>query len=68
MSEKKFLDQVRETTRRRNYAYRTKQAYVAWINRYIIFHNLQHPDELGEREIECGILGIANNFAKAAVQ
>lgn len=34
MSEKKFFDQVRETTRRRNYAYRTKQAYVAWINRF----------------------------------
>ncbi|MCD6507695.1 phage integrase N-terminal SAM-like domain-containing protein [Candidatus Poribacteria bacterium] len=31
----KLLDRVRETLRRKHYSYRTEQAYVNWIKRYI---------------------------------
>jgi hypothetical protein len=31
MSGKKLLDLVRDTLRRKNYAYRTEQAYTSWI-------------------------------------
>jgi hypothetical protein len=34
--EKKLLDQVRDALRTRHYSYRTEQAYVDWIKRYIL--------------------------------
>ncbi len=48
----KLLDQVRNSLRQRNYSYRTEQAYVSWIKRFILFHNKRHPDEMGAKEIE----------------
>ena len=52
MTKKKLLDQVRDTLRRKNYAYRTEQSYVAWIKRFILFHDKRHPEEMGPAEIE----------------
>lgn len=52
MSEKRLLDQVRDTLRRKNYAYRTEQTYTSWIRRFILFHNKRHPREMGAAEIE----------------
>ncbi len=52
MTEKKLLDRVREVLRRKNYAYRTEQAYLSWIKRYIFYHNLKHPADLTEPDIE----------------
>ena len=34
----KFLDLVRDALRVRHYAFRTEQAYMFWIRRYILFH------------------------------
>ena len=31
---------------------RTEQSCVAWIRRYILFHNKRHPQEMGRIEIE----------------
>jgi integron integrase len=52
MGEKRLLDQVRRSLRTKNYAYRTEQAYLGWIRRFILFHHKQHPRLLGEPEIE----------------
>lgn len=52
MTEKKLLDQVRETLRRKNYAYRTEESYTGWIRRFILFHGKRHPREMGAAEIE----------------
>jgi hypothetical protein len=35
----KLLDQVRHATRVRHLSYRTEQAYVHWIKRFIFFHD-----------------------------
>ena len=52
MSDKpKLLDQVRNSLRQRNYSYRTEQAYIGWIKRYILFHKKRHPKDMGEEEI-----------------
>lgn len=61
MTKKKLLDQVRDTLRRRNYAYRTEQAYTGRIRRYILFHNKTHPTEMGESEIEAFLTYLAVN-------
>jgi len=47
----KLLDQLRESIRIKHYSYRTEQAYVQWVKRFILFHNKQHPGEMGEKEI-----------------
>ena len=56
---KKLLDQVREAIRVRRYSIRTEQAYVAWIKRYILFHNKRHPQEMGVSEIEAFLTYLA---------
>ncbi len=59
MAQKKLLDQARDALRRNNYAYRTEQAYISWIKRYIFFHNLKHPQDLTERDIEAYLTHLA---------
>ena len=46
-----LLDKVRETLRQRNYSYRTEESYLYWIRKYIFFHSIRHPQEMGEGEI-----------------
>ena len=48
----RLLDQVRQVLRVRHYSPRTEDCYVAWIKRYILFHDKRHPRELGAAEIE----------------
>ncbi len=47
----KLFDQVRHALRVRHMSPRTEKAYVDWIRRYIFFHGVQHPAEMGETEI-----------------
>jgi integron integrase len=48
----KLLVRVREAIRTRQYSPRTEEAYVQWIRRYIFFHNLRHPADLGTEEVQ----------------
>jgi integron integrase len=48
----KLLDQVTQALRVRHRSPRTEAAYRHWIRRFIRFHGLRHPRELGPREIE----------------
>src|SRR5437660_2957921 len=45
------LDRVRAVIRARHYSRRTEGAYVAWIRRYILFHDKRHPTDMGAPEI-----------------
>lgn len=48
----KLLDRARHSLRQRNYSYRTEKSYVGWMRRFIFFHNMRHPREMGKQEIE----------------
>jgi integron integrase len=48
---KKLLDQLREALRSRHYSRRTEQTYCHWVKRYIFFHNVRHPGEMAELEM-----------------
>ena len=50
--QKKLMDCVREKIRLKYYSIRTEKAYTDWILRYIVFHNKQHPKDMGVPEIE----------------
>lgn len=47
----RLLDRVRAAIRLRHYSLRTEQAYVGWIRRYIRYHGIRHPDEMGSLEV-----------------
>jgi integron integrase len=47
----KLLDQVRRSIRLKHYSRRTEEAYTYWIKKYIFFHDVRHPKEMGAEEI-----------------
>jgi integron integrase len=55
----KLLDQLREALRSRYYSRRTEQTYCHWIKRFIYFHNVCHPAEMGEPEINAFLTHLA---------
>ena len=48
----RLLDQVRQVLRVRHYARRTEECYVKWTTRFIRFHQLRHPRDMGAAEVE----------------
>ena len=55
----KLLHLVRQAIRIRHYSPRTEEAYVHWIRRYIFFHNVRHPAEMGKPEINAFLSHLA---------
>lgn len=47
----RFIHSVRAGMRAKGYAYQTEKTYIHWIKRYILFHNKQHPKQLGGQHI-----------------
>ena len=50
-SKPKLLDRLAQALRSRHYSRRIEQPYCHWIRRYIFFHKVRHPAEMGEAEI-----------------
>lgn len=47
----RLLDQAREVVRVRHYSHRTETSYIGWIKRFIFFHGVRHPAQMGTAEI-----------------
>ena len=58
----KLLDRVRTTMRLSRYSPRTEQAYVDWIKRFIRFHPLRHPQEMGADEVKAFLSHLATQM------
>ncbi|MGE3840519.1 MAG: phage integrase N-terminal SAM-like domain-containing protein [Vicinamibacterales bacterium] len=43
----RLLDRVRALLRARHYSANTESAYVAWIRRFIYYHQKRHPNDVG---------------------
>ncbi|OUC15364.1 MAG: integrase [Alkalinema sp. CACIAM 70d] len=56
---KMLLEVVQETIRRKHYSFQTEKTYLQWIKRYLLFHNKQHPRDLGKVEIEAFLTHLA---------
>lgn len=52
MGKSKLLQQVRENIRRKHYSYRTEQAYIQWIIRFIKFCGTRHPLDIDPKHVE----------------
>jgi integron integrase len=51
---------VKTDLRAKHYSESTEKTYINWIRRYIIFHNKQHPKDLGTEEIKKFINNLAD--------
>ena len=72
----KLLDLVRQRIRYKHMSYRTEQAYCGWIKRFVIFHKMRHPRDMGAPEVmaflthlavERNVAASTQNQAKAAI-
>jgi integron integrase len=61
----RLLDKMREALHTRHYSPRTERACCAWIWRFICFHHVRHPGEMGEPEINAFLthLAVAENVS-----
>ena len=50
----------------RHMSYRTEEAYVNWIRRFIFFHNRRHPKDMGADEIRAFLSHLAIHLHVAA--
>jgi integron integrase len=55
----RLLDRLRNQIRLRHRGLRTEKAYAGWVRRFVRFHHLRHPDEMGEAEIESFLTHLA---------
>lgn len=56
-----LLNSVRNEIRVRHYSIRTEKAYIDWIKRFIHFHGLRHPSEMGDAEVKSFLTHLAVN-------
>ena len=52
--------------RLKHYSIRTERSYCDWIERFIRFHNLRHPSEMGAEEVTEFLTDLATNGKVAA--
>ncbi|HEV8356232.1 MAG TPA: integron integrase [Gemmatimonadales bacterium] len=62
----KLMVRFRQALRAAHYSPRTEAAYVAWARRFIRFHGLRHPDELGEAKVAAFLTHLATDKRVAA--
>ncbi len=46
-----FLSLVRDTIRAKHYSIKTEETYLYWLVGFIRFHNMRHPNDMGDDEI-----------------
>lgn len=66
MEKPRLLDQVRSAIRISHSSYRTEQTYVHWVVRFIRFHKMQHPKEMGAAEVATFLSHLAEELTVSA--
>jgi integron integrase len=62
----KLIEQVRNVMRFKHYSLRTERTYWDWIERFIRFHGMRHPKEMGEAEVGAFLTHLARDGQVAA--
>lgn len=63
-----LLTQVRDIMRTRRYSLETEKTYIYWIRKYIFFHEVRHPKEMGAEEVGAFLTHLAVTENVAATQ
>jgi integron integrase len=53
------MDNLRQALQSRHYSKSTEQTYCLWVKRYIYFHNVKHPAEMADPEINAFLTHLA---------
>ena len=61
-----FMDSIRRVLRSHHYSYRTEQAYLHSVKRYIFYHGKKHPQDMGATEVGEFLTHLANDRKVAA--
>ncbi len=56
-----LLVDVREEVSRRGFSPHTGVAYARWVRRFVVFHGIRHPSELGTDEVRTFLVDLAVN-------
>lgn len=62
----RLLDRLRRELRVRHRSLSTERSYVGWVKRFIFFHEVRHPQEMGREEIEGFLNYLASDLGVAA--
>lgn len=57
----KLADRMREAIRVRHYSLRTERTYVQWMVRFVTFHGMKHPAEMGDAEVSAFLTALATD-------
>ncbi len=69
MTQSPFLESIRSELRTRRYSLQTEKVYLYWIKGFILFNDKQHPNKMGNYEIERYLNHLAvNRQVSAATQ
>lgn len=55
----KLLDQLRDAITVRHYSRDTLKAYTHWVKRFIYFHGIRHPKDMGAPEVTAFLTNLA---------
>ena len=61
-----LINRVRETIRYKHYSIRTERAYVEWVRRFVRFHAMRHPREMGAPEVRAFLGHLASDLKVSA--
>jgi len=65
----KLMDRMRHAMRVKHYSPRTEDRYVEWTERFIRYHGMRHPRDMGPAEIEMFLTELAvNEHVSASTQ
>ncbi len=62
----RLLDRLRDAVRVRHYGLRTEKTYAHWVCRYVRYHNLRHPLDMGAPEINAFLTHLARDLDVSA--
>jgi len=62
----RLLQQLRDRIRLRHYSLRTERTYGHWVKRYVAFHGMRHPREMGAEEVTSFLSSLATERNVAA--
>src|SRR5205814_8745950 len=58
---KRLLERVRDVIRLKHYSLRTERTYCDWIERFIRFHQMRHPSEMGAADVGAFLTHLARD-------
>lgn len=64
----RLLDHLRQSLHDHHYSQRTEETYIYWVTRYILFHGMRHPVNMGAGEIREFLWHLVNEHKVAGTK